>query len=165
MKTHPRTALCSSLEEEARGICTKRRRTSVDKENDNLSFHEFRKATLKKYPNLSFLGPASMAVYWNKVYLRQEAFGWVHCKNTIHEDRRKKSYFCHVPGQYFLEASSLTPEEVIQIGTPGFHYATSYIGVYNLLRSYGKFARDGEGEIVLIHYRGPDLPSVNSSDD
>jgi len=32
-----------------------------------------------------------------------------------------------------------TIQRVLDTGTPGVHYATSYIGVYNLLRSYGRF--------------------------
>ena len=82
----------------------------------------------------------------------------------IQKRRRKnnsKGNFYFIPGQYLRSCSTssvgdepkpeknivITQEKVIavqtvlDIGTPGIHYATSYIGVYNLLRSYGRFVK------------------------
>ena len=126
------------------------------------TFHEFRQATIAKHANLSWLGPASMAVYWYKTYLRE--LNWFQCgkcrKRTRH--RSSKGHFYHIPGQYLHNCQA---EDVLTHGTPGVHYATSYIGVYNLVRSHGVFGRDSKGEIVLVDYQGPALPLVDEDED
>ena len=72
--------------------------------------------------------------------------------------RRRKSNskgnFYFIPGQYLqidggksdgiATTKDLAIQNVLDSGTPGIHYATSYIGVYNLLRSYGRFAINAE---------------------
>jgi hypothetical protein len=112
--------------------------------------------------------------------------------------RRRKSNskgnFYFIPGQYLrivgeeydttATTKDLAIQKVLDSGTAGIHYATSYIGVYNLLRSYGRFAinadqnasnKVGETEmkrqssrlhnnlkgnpmVVPIDYTGPPLP-------
>mmetsp|Transcript_24470 Transcript_24470/g.50487 ORF Transcript_24470/g.50487 Transcript_24470/m.50487 type:complete len:559 (-) Transcript_24470:106-1782(-) len=82
----------------------------------------------------------------------------------IQKRRRKnnsKGNFYFIPGQYLRSCRSssignepkaeknivttqdkvITVQTVLDIGTPDIHYATSYIGVYNLLRSYGRFVK------------------------
>lgn len=94
-----------------------------------------------------------------------------------------KGNFYFIPGQYLpnteetneskTEAKELAIQNVLDFGTPGVHYATSYIGVYNLLRKYGKFAAldnskdvssinchqvsEQKPSIVPVLYKGPPL--------
>lgn len=159
--------------------------------SDSISFLEFRRSTIELHSALNWLGPGVMAVYWFKEYLIREPFGWVQCPKQNfrkrEEKRRKlpqnsKGNFYFIPGQYLRDAEEktdtiaaakdLTIQNVLDVGTPGVHYATSYIGVYNLLRSYGKFATNNEtnpqstkwyqterkSKISLVHYNGPPLP-------
>ena len=165
-----------------------------------MTFHDFRIATLEKYPSFSFLGPASMAVYWCKLFLKKEPFGWIHHSSPPSRDLKKRSQFWHIPGQYLTNrppttsSSSTTTkkdgpqwqhcvQDVLSRGEAGVHYATSYVGVYNLLRTYGRFGmgrrrqgEDGHGgqesagdggdnndddddnDVILLSYHGPDLP-------
>jgi hypothetical protein len=71
--------------------------------------------------------------------------------------RRKtnsKGNFYFIPGQYLrivgqksdtiATTKDLAIQNVLYSGTSGIHYATSYIGVYNLLRSNGRFAIKAE---------------------
>ncbi len=163
---------------------------------DVISFLEFRSATIDTYPSLNWLGPGVMAVHWFKQYLKKEPFDWVQCSKHKHSSvssssdsngnrerkRRRltqnsKGNFYFIPGQYLrgLEENNdeinttreLAIQSVLNSGTPGVHYATSYIGVYNLLRSYGKFAREAQttspstpykSNIHLVCYNGPPLP-------
>lgn len=148
----------------------KRRRVIPPLQPDSsIAFQDFRAATILKHPNFSFLGPASMAVYWFKIYLKGDRFGWVHHDSPSQNDRRKKSYFCHIPGQYIRplttpdsqkkdQLKSVSVEEVLKRGTPGIHYAPSYVGIYNMIRKYGKFGLDEQGDVVLVDYMGPPLP-------
>jgi hypothetical protein len=155
------------------GSSNKRRLTGGPAGNNTLlkdiSFAEFRQATVDKYPNLSFLGPASMAVYFIKEWLRDD-FGWVRydapsCKQPNGTRRRQRQqkkpfHFYFIPGDYKYYSDH---EKVLQVGTQGMHYATSYISIYNMVRKYGRFAQrqdDGDGEVVLVGYNGPSLPSL-----
>jgi hypothetical protein len=97
---------------------------------------------------------ASMSVYFIKEWLRED-FGWVRydtpCKQK--ERRQKKpSYFYFIPGGY------KDHEEVLQKGSQGMHYATSYIAIYNMVRRYGKFARGQDGKVIIVGYSCPSLP-------
>ncbi|VEU39064.1 unnamed protein product [Pseudo-nitzschia multistriata] len=174
-------------------------------------FLEFRRSTLHRFPALSWLGPSVMAVYWFKEYLNKPAFGWVRCpagpspsplptkdRRPAHRrrqrappGRRSGGRFWFVPGQYLRSGKGIavaTPDReravrgVLEVGTPGVHFATSYTGVYNLLRRYGRFgvadpggtegdrggkrARSDRGPpqgggppgIVPCGYAGPPLP-------
>lgn len=160
-----RRKLLETINEEDAPRMIKKRRLEPTK----ITFHDFRAATIECCPSFAFLGPASMAVYWFKLYLKTSKFGWIHHTNPQGNDRRKKSYFCHIPGQYL----TITSEEedipamktrkivdVLRRGTPGVHYATSYVGIYNLLRMYGQFGLDQHGDTVLVKYEGPCLPSM-----
>lgn len=130
------------------------------------TFHDFRTATIEKYPSFSFLGPASMAVYWCKLYLKTDKFRWIHYCSPPPSDLRKRSLFWHIPGQYLTDP--LEPHDdaqwrrrvgdVLSRGEPGVHYATSYVGIYNLLRMYGRYGLNSDGDVVLLSYHGPDLP-------
>ena len=109
-------------------------------------------------------------------------------------NNHSKGNFYFIPGQYLRNfeekkkriatAKDLAIQNVLDFGTPGVHYATSYIGVYNLLRRNGKFAvkyepnnpqgncetdakqqsshfyhaTGGNREVVPVHYNGPPLP-------
>ena len=97
-----------------------------------------------------------------------------------------KGNFYFIPGQYLRNsnetndrialAREIAIQNVLDFGTPGVHYATSYTGVYNLLRKYGKFAAKAKSDtlkdipskylhhaaeqqplIVPVLYRGPPL--------
>jgi hypothetical protein len=148
-----------------------------------ITFQDFRIATIEKYPSFSFLGPSSMAVYWCKLFLKKEPFGWIHQSSPPAHNFKKRSQFWHIPGQYLTNRRNGTTEDlnsrwrcvqdVLSRGEAGVHYATSYVGVYNLLRTYGRFGlgrqHDGGGshddchcqlgrDVVLVSYHGPDLP-------
>jgi len=162
-----------------------------ESDSDSISFLEFRRSTIELYSALNWLGPGVMAVYWFKEYLIREPFGWVQCPKQNfrkrEEKRRKlqqnsKGNFYIIPGQYLRDVEEesdtiaavkdLVIQNVLDFGTPGVHYATSYIGVYNLLRSYGKFATKTEtnpqsskwykaerkSKAFLVLYNGPPLP-------
>ena len=152
----------------------KRRRTvgefaSEDNDDEEVSFHEFRASMVKKYPNLAWLGPTSMAVYWYRMYLKDS--GWIRCNAFDDDDTdtkkrsRRGGQFFHIPPQYVKRNPTLTSKDIIQLGNPGTHYANSYISLYNMIRKYGYFERSecfmpsGEFEIRLTNYKGPDLPA------
>lgn len=149
--------------------------STVMEVDSSISFHDFRTDTILKYPNFSFLGPASMAVYWFKTYLKTD-FGWVHHESPTRQDRRKKSYFCHIPGQYLSHDTSNNGDhddcptkeslirQVLERGTPGVHYAPSYVGIYNMIRMYGKFGINEQGDILLVDYVGPPLPTKKTKE-
>ena len=119
------------------------------------------------------------------------------CRKQRHRRRMEtnsKSHFYFIPGQYLRKAeqhdspnatrSRLAIQNALDHGVPGVHYATSYVGVYNLLRSYGRFAmvikhgasnknRETEmkpqlnrlcnttgckPQVFLFDYNGPSLP-------
>lgn len=155
------------------GDSNKRRRVIVQPQADaTLTFHDFRTDTILRHASFSFLGPASMAVYWFKIYLKSECFGWVHHQSPSSKDRRKKSHFCHIPGQYLGRSrnnegtmehniQTVRIQQVLKFGSPGVHYAPSYVGIYNMIRKYGKFGIDERGEIVLVDYDGPALPQAD----
>ena len=119
-----------------------------------------------------------MGVYWFKVYLKTEQFGWVH-HETPQDDgcRRRQTRLCHIPGQYLQKDSvnkdevdryfipkeddveSFLMQRVLEDGVAGVHYAASYLGIYNMIRQFGKFELDNQsGDVVLVGYQGPDLP-------
>jgi hypothetical protein len=125
-----------------------------------------------------------------------------HCHGTSNREKRRKQRqqmnskgnFHFIPGQYIKivrpkyktisTTKDLEIQRILDLGSPGVHYATSYIGVYNMLRRYGKFAiktedhpfeKNGvatmepqagrlrsEGEespkVFLFDYNGPPLP-------
>lgn len=68
--------------------------------------------------------------------------------------KKRKGNFYFIPGQYLrgdgdengtiATAKDVAIQNVLDFGIPGIHYATSYIGVYNLLRSYGSYATRAE---------------------
>jgi hypothetical protein len=133
----------------------------------DMTFHDFRTATIEKYPSFSFLGPASMAVYWCKLYLKTDKFGWIHYSSPPPSDLRKRSIFWHIPGQYLTDPQEQQHDyarwrrrigDVLSRGEPGVHYATSYVGIYNLLRMFGRYGLNSDGDVVLLSYDGPDLP-------
>jgi hypothetical protein len=153
----------------------RQRRIQPLQPDPSIAFQDFRAATVLKHPNFAFLGPASMAVYWFKIYLKSPQFGWIHHNNPSRKDRRKKTPFCHIPGQYLLrplfenqqketQLDSYSVEEVLERGTPGIHYAPSYVGVYNMVRKFGKFGLDDNGDIVLVDYAGPHLHSMDQNE-
>ena len=136
---------------------------------NSTSFMEFRKSTIYEYPSLNWLGPGVMAVYWFKTYLKNPPFNWIRCpkkqetatllscsnrkrrkRGDLRDQNNSKGNFYFIPGQYLQNAekkydTNVTAYDnlicnILALGTPGNHFATSYIGVYNLLRSYGKFA-------------------------
>jgi hypothetical protein len=183
---------------------------SDESSSEMISFLEFRLSTIHLYPPLNWLGPGVMAVYWFKEYLKDAPFAWVQRpkQNPLSNDdsfgrrdkkRRKlqnnsKGNFYFIPGLYLqtteemndtvVTAKDIAIQKVLDFGTPDVHYATSYIGVYNLLRTYGKFAAKtepdtfqenfkagprqkssklhrvagGKPKVVLVHYNGPPLP-------
>jgi hypothetical protein len=124
------------------------------------SFHEFRVYTVEKYPNLAWLGPASIAVYWYRTYLKED---WIRCnakdeKKKNNKRRRRGGNFCHIPGDYCTNNHQLIADDILQLGMAGVHYANSYIGLYNMIRRYGSFSRCEDGEIHLTGYECPKLP-------
>ena len=136
-----------------------------------LFFHDFRRYTVEKYPNLAWLGPATMAVYWYKTYLND--MGWIRSsceinkninnkKNKNKKKRKTGVYFYHIPGQYLTKGIEIS--DILENGESGIHYADSYIGLYNMIRRYGKFERtmgsssNSSSEIIkLVDYEGPEL--------
>lgn len=131
------------------------------------SFQDFRQFTVHEFPNLSFLGPASMAVYWFRIYLKED---WIRCnvleKGTRKCQRRKKTNhrrkkggnFLHIPKAYNEPNGELTIQEILHRGTAGKHYANSYIGLYNMIRKYGTFGKGENGDIHITGYNCPNLP-------
>ncbi|CAJ1956827.1 unnamed protein product [Cylindrotheca closterium] len=134
------------------------------------SFQEFRQFTVHEYPNLSFLGPTSMAVYWFRTYLKED---WIRCnvvseapprrrRNNKTKHRRKKGgNFLHIPKAYTTTGlnEKLTIQDILHIGTAGKHYANSYIGLYNMIRQYGIFSRSDNWQVHMTGYNCPDLPA------
>lgn len=175
---------CSSVVEENDNCCSTRydlvlRRREDNKEDETTpaSFQDFRRFTVQKYPNLAFLGPATMAVYWYRTYLKED---WIRCNVTEdlhgvtkHCKRKKKDKkrhrrkrggsFLHIPKVLFFSKADkkITIQNILNLGTAGKHYANSYIELYNMIRQYGTFSRNDEnGEIHLTGYNCPKLLSL-----
>ena len=131
------------------------------------SFQEFRQFTVRRFPNLSFLGPTAMAVYWFRTYLKKD---WIRCnvsdlltrqcrKNKTRHGRKKGGNFLHIPKAFTESDDKLTIQDILHIGTAGKHYANSYIGLYNMIRQFGNFSRSENGEIHMTGYSCPNLPA------
>ena len=155
-----------------RNASRKRRRresAATNEEESKVPFSEFRAATVQEYPNLAWLGPASMAVIWYRMFLSSS---WTRVRSDGMRDlsiRRSKpksprtknrprttqsTTLYHIPNQYTLDHS---PKDVIAKGMPGVHFADSYICLYNMIRQHGQFRKDETG-VRLVGYQGPHLP-------
>lgn len=144
----------------------RQKKTNGTADTTEASFFEFRTYTVEKYPNLAWLGPASMAVYWYRTYLKED---WIRC-NAEHRGkqgrpnkkrRRRGGNFYHIPGEYCRKNHSLETETtILQRGTSGVHFANSYVSLYNMIRCNGTFTRCENGEIHLTGYKCPELPTI-----
>jgi hypothetical protein len=70
------------------------------------------------------------------------------------------------PDQYIRQGFKVT--EVKKKGRPGEHYADSYVQLYEMVRKFGSFQHDNNGNVmaedgipILLNYKGPDLPSAS----
>jgi hypothetical protein len=97
-----------------------------------------------------------IASYWWKFYLKPE--GWKMCYNG--------SPWSFFPDQYIRQGFKVT--EVKKKGRPGEHYADSYVQLYEMVRKFGSFQHDNNGNVmaedgipILLNYKGPDLPSAS----
>lgn len=155
------------------GVLGTKKEVGKDNREDHRSqpsFQDFREYTVQKYPNLAFLGPTCMAVYWFRTYLKED---WIRC-NVVTEKvgkqhrakkQEKKHYrpkkggsFLHIPKKYLESNNSITIQDILRIGIVGKHYADSYMGLYNMIRQYGTFSRDDNGATHLTGYNCPELP-------
>jgi hypothetical protein len=94
----------------------------------------------------------------------------INLKQAGWECRGSGLVWTFIPVQYLTQG--LTAKEVMKQGRAGEHFAETYFQLYEMVRKYGEFQKDENGNIIideevgveiLDDYQGPDLPATSQA--